>query len=174
MARKPKEGGVKLETIGVRVNAKQKYGLELLTRRYRQSISEVVSAAIDDAIEKGLRVDSKVHFETFFKRFSEPEHARASAQEMFDIFKEANSRHPHVDPNEIFLFDELWDAEEHARVVNLGILWPALLEYPIEELSFKIIKENKKYWEKDPKMPLFEKIGKDWEKIKEQAKERAK
>ena len=61
-----------------------------------------------------------------------------------------------------------------------GTTWPALLEYPFEELAWKIIQEDKnnkspKYWHgTHGNTPDREAIRKNWEKIKEQAKKRAK
>ena len=168
MPRKPKESGGKTETIAVRVTPKQKYRLELQSRRYRRSISEVVSSSID---EMEINIDAKEFFESMGldklteKNVSSNTSINEAMERISDLFAEGN---------EMDIFEALWDAEEPTRVVKLGMHFPSLLEYPIEEIAWKIIQENDAYWGRRRKIPDYQKIREDWGKIKKQAEERAK
>ena len=168
MPRKPKVSGSKSESIAVRVTPKQKYRLELLSRRYRRSISEVVSSSID---ELEINIDAKEFFESMGldkpteKNVSSNTSINEAIKRISDIFAEGN---------EMDIFESLWDPEEPTRVVKLGMHFPSLLEYPIEEIAWKIIQENDAYWGRRRKIPDYQKIREDWGEIKKQAEDRAK
>ena len=169
MPRQPKKSGGKTETIAVRVTPKQKYKLELQSRRYRRSISEVVSSSID---EMEINIDAKEFVESMGldklteKNVSSNTSINEAMERISDLFAEGN---------EMDIFEALWDAEEPTRVVKLGMHFPSLLEYPIEEIAWKIIQENDAYWwGRRRKIPDYQKIREDWDKIKKQAEERAK
>lgn len=169
--RKPKKGVAKLETVAVRLTSKQKYGLELLRRRYKvNSLSEAASSAIDSAIDDGLTVNFKEFYKAHLLQLQPPDKAEENLQKIKGMLDSRG-----IEINETNIFGILWDPEEADRVVSLGSYWPALLDYPIEELAWKIIQEDKKYWSGSRELaPNRKKIREDWDEIKKQAEERAK
>jgi len=176
MARKQKEGGNKTETIAVRITPKQRYLLDLVSRRSHRSISEVVSLAIDAEIERGLEREeitdknSNPFFNELLVLLDKDELPSQEDILIKVFFRSKKNWKLQLDTN------HYWDAEESDRLVILGRFWPALLRHPDEELTYKIIVENPRYWiikDQSPAFPNYEKIRKDWEKIKTQTKERA-
>jgi len=161
--RKPKNDVAKLETIAVRLTTEQKYLLEMLRRHQSaNSLSEVASVAIDKEIKKSLTLNTDDWLNIAFYA-NDPRGLKKQLQKL------VNDTKIHVAD----IHGLLWDPEEADRLVNLGLYWPRLLEYPIEQLAFKIILENNKYWRKvrDDEEPNLPKIRKDWEEIKRQASE---
>lgn len=73
-----------------------------------------------------------------------------------------------IDGSGNFLLDLIYDEDEVRCFVNLGLYRPDLLTYD-EELTWRAIESNKKYW-RGAKVPAYDKIKAEWAEINNQVK----
>jgi hypothetical protein len=115
------EKPTKTETLAIRLDPKVKYGLEILAREQRRSITSLVEWVINDALRTHLRISystDKIQTEgggTYRRSYDE------------------------------FVLDYLWDSDEVIRLIKLADYNPDLLTYE-ENKVWNLIQENAFYW----------------------------
>jgi predicted transcriptional regulator len=130
MARKAEKGTQqKAENINIRVSPKLKYGLELLSRKQRRTLTSVMEWALEKVIrdeKEGLCIEDWSSYA--------PEGTKANTPEPV-------GGHPKM---RCFL-DLLWSPDEMDRFLNLVFFDSSYLTYE-EEVLWKLIADNSKYW----------------------------
>lgn len=74
-----------------------------------------------------------------------------------------------IDANAAYLPDLIWDEDETSCFVKMCLHRPDLLSYD-EELIWRVIEAGKGYW-KEFRVPDYDKIKAEWEKINLKAKQ---
>ena len=138
--------GVKSATVTIRLTPKIRFGLELMSRRYNDSIQTMLQRAITDmfgSTHEGLLVD-----------LCRPEDEVAEG-----LFAPVN------------ILNAIWSESEPERLANLAILCPELLN-TLERRIWAKVMESSRYWltaagdQKNQRTLLLEKLEEDWELLK--------
>lgn len=120
MPRTPKtEKPSKTETLAIRLDPKVKYGLEILARQQRRSITSVVEWALNEALKQELRVSYSYKNQL----------PGSTIRETYDEF----------------VLDHIWDSDEVLRLIKLVQYNADLLTYEENQL-WNLIQNNALYW----------------------------
>lgn len=109
----------KTEALAIRLDPKVKYGLEILARQQRRSITSVVEWALNEALKQELRVSYS------FKN----QLPGTTIRETYDEF----------------VLDHIWDTDEVLRLIKLVQYNADLLTYEENQL-WNLIQNNALYW----------------------------
>lgn len=117
MESKPSKKSPKTETLAVRIDAKEKYGLEILSRIQRRSLTSLVEYTINQKLREYLVITEPQQSSFFKNKTYEPG----------------------------CVLDDIWSDDEVMRLVLLLDFAPQLLTFE-ESLIWKLVKDNAIYW----------------------------
>jgi hypothetical protein len=117
MEAKPGKKSAKTETLAVRIDAKEKYGLEILSRMQRRSLTSLVEYTINQKLREYLVI-------------TEPQQSALFKDKVYE---------------EGCVLDDIWSDDEVMRLILLLDFAPQLLTFE-EGLVWKLIQDNAIYW----------------------------
>lgn len=117
MEAKPGKKSPKTETLAVRIDPKEKYGLEILSRMQRRSLTSLVEYTINQKLREYLVID-------------EPQKSSLFKDKVYE---------------EGCILDDIWADDEVMRLILLLDFAPQLLTFE-EGLVWKLIQDNAIYW----------------------------